>query len=340
MMGSGQRLMAAVGLGQVCCLLLTVTGVTSNLLATHGVSLPTTQSAMNYVLLAVVFGVARRFSREPSRVAMWRYALLAFFDVEANFLVVMAYKYTSITSVSLTSAFSVPMVMLASHWMQAARYRALHVVGAIFAIAGLLILVLTDAHRRGDTTSGSNPLLGDILVVIGASLYAGTNVVQEQLLGAAPLAEVMANLGLCGAVLSVVQAALIEGQAVMQQVDWSRPIVAGALTGYIAALFGYYTIEPLILRLGGATTLNLSLLAANCWDAAARVFLLGGFSALAGRDFVVSLAFVTLGILCYSLAGPVKTPPRDAERGRGNGMHAPLLMDEETQEERRQDAAA
>lgn len=77
--------------------------------------------------------------------------------------------------------------------------------------------------------------------------------------------------------------------------DWSRPIVAGALTGYIAALFGYYTLEPLILRLGGATTLNLSLLAANCWDAAARVFLLGGFSARAGRDFVVSLAFVTLG---------------------------------------------
>jgi hypothetical protein len=84
-------------------------------------------------------------------------------------------------------------------------------------------------------------------------------------------------------------------------VEWSSPAIAGALAAYVAALFTYYCVEPLILRLGGSATLNLSLLAANCWDAAARLLLLGGFSAHAARDFAISLTFVTMGNLHPSL---------------------------------------
>jgi uncharacterized membrane protein (DUF441 family) len=43
-------------------------GVTSNVLATRGVSLPTSQSTLNYALLGVVFGTARLFSRQPTHV--------------------------------------------------------------------------------------------------------------------------------------------------------------------------------------------------------------------------------------------------------------------------------
>lgn len=40
--------------------------------------------------------------------------LLAFADVEGNFLVVCAYKYTSISSAMLLDCFTIPVVMLLS----------------------------------------------------------------------------------------------------------------------------------------------------------------------------------------------------------------------------------
>lgn len=44
----------------------------------------------------------------------WRYALLALCDVEANYFVVKAYEYTSITSVMLIDCFTIPCVMILS----------------------------------------------------------------------------------------------------------------------------------------------------------------------------------------------------------------------------------
>lgn len=56
-------------------------------------------------------------TRPPSctqQVAWWRYALLSIADVEANYFVVLAYQYTSITSVMLIDCFTIPCVMLLS----------------------------------------------------------------------------------------------------------------------------------------------------------------------------------------------------------------------------------
>uniref|UniRef100_A0A061RZ52 Solute carrier family 35, member F1/2 n=1 Tax=Tetraselmis sp. GSL018 TaxID=582737 RepID=A0A061RZ52_9CHLO len=309
------KVVAAIGLGQFCCVLLTVTGLTSHSLAELGVSLPATQSTLNYALLGISYGVAQLITSTPRKRPLWNYAVLALFDVEANCLVVMAYRYTSITSVSLSSAFSLPCAMLLSHWILRSRYRPLHLAGAAFGIVGLVYLVLSDAGHSGDRGSGPSPLLGDLLVIAGAAMYAGTNVVQEHLLGSAPLVEVMSRLGLFGTAFSLAQAALMEGASSLQ-IDWKDPAVAAPVAGYVVALFAYYNVEPLILWLGGSATLNLSLLTANCWDAAARFAFLGGFSGTTARDFALSLCLVAAGVLLYSLAGPVKV---DAEAPGAGG---------------------
>lgn len=60
---------------------------------------------------------AHSVTRPPSctqQVAWWRYALLSIADVEANYFVVLAYQYTSITSVMLIDCFTIPCVMLLS----------------------------------------------------------------------------------------------------------------------------------------------------------------------------------------------------------------------------------
>jgi len=94
-----RRKALAVLLGQFLSLLLTATGVFSQLLAGLNVNAPTTQSFLNYLLLSfysiplIVRGSFLTIVRER-----WMfYLLLALVDVEANFLVVKAYQYTDIT---------------------------------------------------------------------------------------------------------------------------------------------------------------------------------------------------------------------------------------------------
>lgn len=109
------------------------------------------------------------------------YALLALLDVEGNFLLVLAYQYTSLTSVTLLDCFTIPAVMVLSMLVLRTRYSWGHVGGAVLCVAGIMLLVVTDpaAGAAGYTA----PLWGDMLVLLGACLYAVGNVAQEKLLG-------------------------------------------------------------------------------------------------------------------------------------------------------------
>ena len=52
----------------------------------------------------------------------WLYAAGAVIDVEANYCVTLAYKYTSITSIMLLDCFTIPCVMVLSKIFLRARY--------------------------------------------------------------------------------------------------------------------------------------------------------------------------------------------------------------------------
>lgn len=80
------------------------------------------------------------------------------------------------------------MALVLSAALLGASYRRGHYAGAAVCVAGLLLLVATDRSSGGsgsgsDGSVTSNPLLGDGLVVLGATLYALCNVLQEWLLG-------------------------------------------------------------------------------------------------------------------------------------------------------------
>jgi len=117
------RLARTLALGQAISLLVAITGVCSSLLAARGVSVPTSQSVINYYLLALCYGGyrllrARRDSGSGSggsgvapATPWWAYAVLALVDVEANYLVVKAYAYTSMTSVMLIDCWSIVVAM-------------------------------------------------------------------------------------------------------------------------------------------------------------------------------------------------------------------------------------
>jgi drug/metabolite transporter (DMT)-like permease len=65
------------------------------------------------------------------------------------------------------------------------RYTWKHLAGVLICLSGLACIVLNDyLNFSGDdsaSASSANPLIGDILCLLGAVLYASSNVLQEKL---------------------------------------------------------------------------------------------------------------------------------------------------------------
>jgi solute carrier family 35 protein F1/2 len=170
--------------------------------------------------------------------------------------------------------------------------------------------VLSDRSTgAGPGPSQHAPLLGDLLVILGAGLYAVCNVTQEKLLGEVAVVELLAFLGCFGALFSGLQVALLERRA-LQSFALSAASVQPFL-GFALSLYAFYLLVPKVLVGGGATVLNLSLLTSDLWSAVARVLFFGGFGSSLWA-FVVSLVLVAAGLSIYTLAGPVKASGAEA----------------------------
>jgi drug/metabolite transporter (DMT)-like permease len=97
-----------------------------------------------------------------------RYALLALIDTQANYCIVKSFQYTSLTSVTLLDCAAIPFSMALSAAMMGGVYSVKHVAGGVVSIAGLAILVFADASGGDEGSGGSNPALGDCLVLLAA----------------------------------------------------------------------------------------------------------------------------------------------------------------------------
>ncbi|KAK2972510.1 hypothetical protein RJ640_000757, partial [Escallonia rubra] len=292
-----KKTLVGLVLGQFLSLLITSTGFSSSELARRGINAPTSQSLLNYVLLALVYGsvliyrkkalklevtgssmrqkgglmvdmsskVTSRFLTSSniwvlifclkfSQAKWYYYILLGLVDVEANFLVVKAYQYTSLTSVMLLDCWSIPCVILLTWLFLKTKYRFIKIVGVGICVAGLVMVVFSDVHAA-DRSSGTNPLKGDILVIVGSMLYAISNVSEEFLVKSADRVELMAMLGLFGAIISACQIGIIERNE-LKSIHWSAGAVL-PFTGFAAAMFLFYSFVPILLKLVMTMTLFL-----------------------------------------------------------------------------------
>ncbi|WJX75074.1 hypothetical protein P8452_58643 [Trifolium repens] len=285
-----------LGLGQFLSLLITATGFASSDLAKKGINAPTSQSLLNYVFLMIVYGSILLYRRKPLKAKWYYYILLGLVDVEANFLVVKAYQYTSLTSVMLLDCWSIPCVMLLTWIFLKTKYRFKKITGVIVCIAGLVLVVFSDVHA-GDRAGGSNPRKGDILVIAGATLYAFSNVSEEFLVKNADREELMAMLGLFGGIFSAIQIAILERNE-LKSIHWSAG-AAFPFFGFSVAMFMFYSLVPVLLKLNGSTMLNLSLLTSDMWSVLIRIF-----AYHEKVDWMYYLAFgaVVTGIVIYSIS--------------------------------------
>jgi drug/metabolite transporter (DMT)-like permease len=420
-----RRLLRTLALGQAISLLVAGTGVFSGLLAERGVSIPTAQSSLNYWLLVLVYGGYRVVRAHKAgaggwasaltaglapSVPWWRYAFLAACDVEANYLVVKAYAYTSVTSIMLIDCWSIVVAMGLSAYFLRRRFGWRHGAGVALCVAGLVVLAASDAGvgsgdggsgggsvnatlssplaldawlpgdaaapdaggsssggapaadlvaadglsawlgaagsrsrllllRGGGGSGGSkspslapssfgralltddsagsgppNPLLGDVLVLGAATLYAVSNVGQEALLhgtggsggSTADRSEFLALLGGWGTAFNTVQLLALErgelGAALGGDGSSSSGgAVAGLMLGFAGCLFAMYSLTSVFLSHCDATLFNLSLLTSDAWAILASLVL---FGQPIRPLYWPALALIVCGLFVYNRAPP------------------------------------
>ncbi|GAB2235564.1 hypothetical protein Droror1_Dr00025993 [Drosera rotundifolia] len=288
------RMVVGILLGQFLSLMITSTGFSSSELTRRGVNAPTSQSFANYVLLALVYGSVVLYRRKPLKAKWYYYIPLGLVDVEGNYLVVKAYQYTSLTSVTLLDCWSIPCVIILTWLFLKTKYKFKKFAGVVLCVAGLVMVVFSDVHANV-RTARSNPVKGDLLVIAGSTLYAFSNVSEEFLVKSADPVELMAMLGLFGAIISACQISILE-RGELRSIEWNVGAVL-PFVGFAVAMFLFYSLVPVLLKMNGAAMLNLSLLTSDMWTVFIRIF---AYHQRVDWLYFVAFGSVAIGLFIYS----------------------------------------
>ncbi|XP_055370042.1 solute carrier family 35 member F2-like isoform X1 [Betta splendens] len=330
------QLAKTLAMGQGLAGLVCGTAITSQYLASDfHVEAPMLQSFMNYALLCASYTTSLLCRAGDTnllqilRQRWWRYLLLGLVDVEANYAVVKAYQYTTLTSIQLLDSFVIPVLIILSWWILKTRYRPVHYAAVCICLLGVGAMVGADLLAGRDQGSTSNLLLGDGLVLFSASLYAVSNVCQEYTVKNLSREEFLGMVGLFGTVISAIQMVVLERHEVAS-VQWSWQVgeyfscsgtfclccawllmaclLSGLLfSGYALCMYALYSIMPLVVKVSSAASVNLSMLTADLFSLFCGIFLFQyNFSGL----YLVSLAVILIGFITFNM---VPTPTRQSE---------------------------
>ncbi|XP_026102226.1 solute carrier family 35 member F1-like [Carassius auratus] len=223
-----RELLLTLALGQVLSLLICGIGLTSKYLADdYHANTPVFQCFLNYILLFLVYTTTLAVRQgEENLLAIlkrrwWKYMILGLIDIEANYLVIKAYQYTTLTSVQLLDCFVIPVVLLLSWFFLLVRYKVLHFVGVGVCLLGMGCMVGADVMVGRQQGLGDHKLMGDLLVLAGATLYGISNVCEEFIVKNLSRVEFLGMMGLFGSFFSGIQLAIMEHKELLKvQWDW------------------------------------------------------------------------------------------------------------------------
>ncbi|KAG0097471.1 hypothetical protein BGZ93_002667 [Podila epicladia] len=298
-----RKFLTILALGQLLSLCITATTIFTAKLAQGEtpVSIPTTQSFLNYFVLGIVYTSVTIYKNgfrgwiDIMRRRAFYYMLFAIIDVEGNYFVVKAYNYTSLLSAMLLDAWTIPCVVLLSVFFLKMRFMCYHYLGVFVAMVGMGFLIWSDMEA-GKNFPGSDYIKGDLFCILGATLYAVSNVYQEFLVRQAPMYEVVGQLGFWATILNGIQLAILERNE-FKSVQWT-PAVVGYIIGFDIALFVMYSVSPILFRLSSATFFNLSLLTSDFYGLVFGIVL---FGAKINHLYPIAYVLVIAGIITYNV---------------------------------------
>jgi len=303
---------------------------------------------------------AHTFCGLPLHAPLWMYVILAILDVEANYLTVLAYRYTTLTSVTLFDALAIPSAMMLSKVWLGRAYGRIHLVGVALCMVGVVVNVLQDYKIVKDQddvdqyddsgTYGSNNdnnlyphrIRGDLLAIAGGLLYGINDVVCEICVRThGHASEFLGMVGLCAGVIAIIQAAIVEREAIGKFFSLgvsdgdggscSAITAWGLLSAFVAVNVVSYSGAAMFLLFSEACFFNLSLLTGDLWTV---IFSVTAQHIVPGRFFFLALLLIVGGVVVYEMApSPVGTEsssrPREdsfemTETIAGSPRHLPV----------------
>ena len=257
------------------------------------------------------------------------YFLLAAMEVQASYWTVKAFRYTTITSITLLDALWLPTVMVLSRFLLKRRYMGVHVLGAMVCLAGVVVNMLADYTSDWQTINDPYPnkIVGDAFAVSGAMMMAVIHVYSEVFVSdvSGPI-EYLGVVGFFAFPIALVASLLFERTEnvyIFQGSECSAGMSSALLFTTVAAKSMDLSGTAGFLLISEATLLNLSLLTTDLWSAVFSILLEGIMPPLL---FWAALVVVFLGIFIYEM-GPSPAPhshelhPFEDTINKGEGKH-------------------
>uniref|UniRef100_A0A8C6XDS0 Solute carrier family 35 member F2 n=1 Tax=Naja naja TaxID=35670 RepID=A0A8C6XDS0_NAJNA len=285
------RIVKTLLLGQILSLLICGTAVTSQFLADkYSVNTPMLQSFINYCLLFLVYTTTLAFRKDG--------------DGLLQILKKKWWKYIFVqVKTILLDCFGIPVLMALSWFILHARYKLIHFIAVAVCLLGVGTMVGADILAGRQDGEGSDVVVGDVLVLLGASLYAISNVSEEYIVKNLSRMEFLGMVGLFGTVISGLQLAIVEHRDIAN-IPWNWKI-ALLFVAFALCMFGLYSFMPIVIRVTSATSVNLGILTADLYSLFFGLFLFGyKFSVL----YLLSFVVIMIGFIMYC-----STPTRTAE---------------------------
>ncbi|KAJ8922058.1 hypothetical protein NQ315_008699 [Exocentrus adspersus] len=291
-------------LGQFLSLVLCALNTLSHHISFSATSvLPTGQSFPHYMFLCAIYTSWLAFRRGDKglisiiKARGWRYLLLCLIDVEANTLLSTAHQFTTLTSIQLLGCVAIPVALALSCLVLGVRYRMVHIVAVSVCLMGVGCLVW--ANIEDSKIDGKNQLVGDMLCLGGAVLFAIVTVFQELSVKNTDIVEYLGLLGLFGSIVSGVQMLLLEKQTLITS-TWRDS--SALLSSFSACQFMFCTFSSVFLVNMGTTALHLSLLSGNFYTLIVGIYFFNyKFHALYFLSYTLSMT----GVYIYAIK---KTP--------------------------------
>lgn len=307
---------------QLLALCITSTNTLSALLAGKGTSIPAFQTFFNYVLLNGVYTTYTLYKYglgKWGRVVLrdgWKYFILAFLDVEGNYFVVLAYRYTTILSAQLINFWAIVVVVALSFLALRVRYHWTQVVGILVCIGGMGVLFGSDHITKTNDGPARDQLKGDLFAVLSATFYGLANITEEFLVSKRPLYEVVGQLAFWAMLINGTQAAIFDRTS-FRQATWDGQ-VGGYLISYTLSLFLFYSLAPVLFRLASAAFFNISLLTSNFWGVVIGVRV---FHLVIHWMYPIAFVLIMLGQIIYfvgrTVLGEARKPWLGSNQERG-----------------------
>ena len=298
--------------GQVISIFNTGTGAFEALLANGqpAFNYPAIMVLLNYTLLItflfrdgcyLIFDKTKKQLRPLDRRQFW-YMLAALLDFLGGFTCILAYKYTTLTSITILASFVVPFVMLLSYYLLKYRYTYKHIIGMVVSMSGLVITMTVDMQRINNNhtpATAINPILGDILIIMSSFMYACSNILQETIVKSGIATdEFFGYLGVYGTIISSIQVYFYEYNNI-QSLKLTYTIIIYIILFEIC-LYCFVVNTSYYLKYYDSTIFNLSLLSTDIYSVLISYYIYGYF---VHYYYFIAYTLVCIGLIIYNREG-------------------------------------